>query len=234
MHHFIAEDIAPPYGWLSPEESHHALQVLRLGPGAKISVTKGDGRIFKALIIGEEEKRARFELGEESLPQQMPLLHLGIAPPKSQDRYNFLLEKATEWGVARITPLLCKHSERRQVKKTRGEKVIIAAVKQSKKGFIPQLDELTPLRQFLGHPPEGVKWICHLRPGKHRELTDCDWSASLCALVGPEGDFSQEEVEMAREAGWQDLALGPEVLRTETAGLSLCAAAYLQRTTGKM
>lgn len=214
-------------GKLSPEESHHALRVLRLQAGDLISVSQGDGKVYRAQLTGGTPKEATFEIEELLREEKKPSLKIAMAPTKSNDRFEFFLEKATELGIAEITPLLCHHSERKVYKEQRGEKIILSAVKQSKKGYFPKLNQLTRFADFLNHIKEHEAYIAHLNQAEYYRLNGIDLSNECWVLIGPEGDFSDQEISLALKQGIKSLTLGNEILRTETAGIYVAAAAAL-------
>ena len=159
-------------------------------------------------------------------------LTVAVAPTKNTDRYEWFLEKATEVGIDRVIPIVCDHSERRVLRRDRGEKIIISAAKQSLKTLFPALDELTPLSEVLAMPFEGKKFIAHCEEESERVYLGDLLSAGEDALVliGPEGDFSPREIEAARAAGFVEVTLGNERLRTETAALATAMIAQVKNT----
>ncbi len=154
---------------------------------------------------------------------------MSVAPTKNTDRYEWFLEKATETGIDRIIPIECRRSERRTLKRERGERVVTSAVKQSLKAYRPQLDELTPVEEVIGIPFDGVKLIAHCRPDTQRRFIGdaLPRGGNVLVLIGPEGDFSDEEITAARAAGFTEVSLGESRLRTETAALAVVTAAAL-------
>lgn len=228
MQHFLAQEIKGDQALLDTGESHHLHRVLRLEAGARVSVTDGKGTVWKSKVLQSHGKESVLKLEEIWRVEQAPQLHLALGPPKSNDRYHMVLEKATEWGVASISPVRSFHSERKVVKEERDARVIRAAVKQSKKGLLPRLNPMQSFKDFLNASWEQSQcFIAHLEEGPRSPITKVNWQRETWVLIGPEGDFSPEEVQQAREAGWKGLELGPEVLRTETAALTVAAAAYL-------
>jgi 16S rRNA (uracil1498-N3)-methyltransferase len=150
-------------------------------------------------------------------------LHLAVAPTKNTDRFEWFLEKATEIGVDEITPILCEHSERKVIKDDRLEKVVISAMKQSLKAYLPKLNPLTPLKDLLNAEFEGKKFIAHCYDLDKRELkNELTESSSHLVLIGPEGDFSEEEIQLAITQQFIPVSLGESRLRTETAGVVAC------------
>lgn len=210
---------------LDDNEARHAAGVLRSKIGDKISVTNGFGTMANASIVSNTSKN--FSLIVDSTDSYYhPIsykLHVAIAPTKNIDRYEWFLEKSTEIGISKITPLLAAHSERKIVKFDRSEKILISAMKQSQKAFLPILDELTPIKLFLEETRNCVaqKFIAHCDDAQNKtELYHAlEPGKEYIILIGPEGDFSPEEVELAHKCGFKSVALGPERLRTETAAL---------------
>lgn len=223
MNLFIAEHITDSFGRLSKEESHHAYKVLRKQIGDRILVTRGDGIIYEAEISSLEKQQLHFEANKIfSATKQKGYLHIAIAPTKSNDRFEFFLEKATEVGIDEITPLICKNSERKVYKIERGQKVIVAAAKQSLSGFIPTLNAPVSFTEFINsNNTSNKKLIAHCSDKvaaiEAQSIIDFE---ELIVLIGPEGDFTPEEIEKAEAASYNELSLGDKRLRTETAGIA--------------
>ncbi len=223
MQLFYRPDITGDTIALDPDESRHAVRVLRLGAGGTVHVTDGRGGLYTASLADPDPKGCvlRVTSVERGFGRRPYGVTLCIAPPKNPERFEWLLEKATEVGVDRIVPLLCARSERRVLKTERERKVIVAAMKQSLKAYLPQLDELTPFCEAVAAPFEGVKLIAHCDPAGRRvamrEAVGC--GENVMILIGPEGDFSPEEVNFATANGFRGVTLGDVRLRTETAGL---------------
>ncbi len=226
MQLFYTPDISGDRYALSEEESKHCVRVLRLGPGAPVALTDGRGNLYRGRLACVANRRCEVEITgvEREYGRRNYYLQLAVAPTKNTDRYEWFLEKATEIGVDRITPLLCEHSERRVWKTDRGGKIITAAVKQSLKAYHPVLDELTPFDQLLKTPFEGDKFIAHCHEGVSRKLLRDVLApgGNALVLIGPEGDFSPREVALALEAGFTGISLGQGRLRTETAAIVAC------------
>ncbi len=242
MHLFYTPDMTDAAIYrLGPEESRHAVGVLRLRAGDAVQLTDGRGLWCAGEVMpGSTAKECcvRIVSREENHGRRPYRLHVAIAPTKNSDRYEWFLEKATEIGIDRITPILCEHSERKVLRRDRGEKIVLSAVKQSLKAYVPRLDELTSFRDFMAADTYY----------KERFVAYCDEGAPLaervglfpvmsaaatagkrefCVLIGPEGDFSPEEIQMARGAGFVPVTLGESRLRTETAGVMAAAMAQL-------
>ena len=212
---------------LPADEAMHALRVLRLKSGDEMFLMDGEGNYYRAQVTIAATHRCFYEI-LETMPQERQWqgrVHLAIAPTKMMDRIEWMVEKATEIGVDEVSFLNCQFSERRLVKTTRLEKIIVAAVKQSHKAYKPQLHEIESFKAFIHEPREGRKFIAHCyeevpRSYLFEELKKDGDTEDATVMIGPEGDFSIEEVKMAVEAGWQSVHLGESRLRTETAGLS--------------
>ena len=226
MQLFYAPDIMPPQHTLSEDESKHCVRVLRLTEGDTLHLTDGRGTMYRCELIDANPKRCTVRVVEtheefERLPYR---LVMGVAPTKNNDRYEWFLEKATEVGVAEVIPLETDHSERRVFKPERGEKVLTAAMKQSLKAYHPILHPMTPLKQILTQPFEGRKLIAHCDParspqGKQYLASTLRKGEDVLILIGPEGDFSPAEIDLAIENGFEEITLGTQRLRTETAAV---------------
>lgn len=210
--------------YLSEEESKHVIRVLRKNAGDRLSITNGKGTRFTAEILDPHPKKCLLEI-RETIKKPAPhyALHMAVAPTKSNERFEWFLEKATEIGVSRITPLLCERSERKTIKLERYEKIIVAAMKQSLRDYKPQLDPLTPLKDFLEEEHAGGRYIAHCEEEEKLEFKRIvQPDHPLCLLIGPEGDFSPEEIQWAKDKGFSPVSLGKARLRTETAALVGC------------
>lgn len=220
MHLFYDSTITPgqKLHTLTEEESKHACRVLRLKEGDKIALLNGNGFEFSATITDANPKRcvvAIDTIKEEKKPPYS--IHIAIAPTKNNDRLEWFLEKATEIGITEITLLLCSNNERKQTKDERFEKILISAMKQSKRLFLPKLNSLTPFKDFISNHPNGL--IAHCYEGEKFGIAESFSMLDCPILIGPEGDFSKQEVELALQSGYKTITLGENRLRTETAGL---------------
>lgn len=231
MHVFYTPLIQPtmPAFLLDEAESKHAIRVLRLQVGEEVSLVDGRGGRFIAQIEDAHPKRVVLTITKfiANDGQRDYRFHLAIAPTKNMDRLEWLLEKATEIGLDEVTPIICDHSERKEVNIERLEKVMIAAMKQSLKAFLPKINPAVRLTAFLEEIRRQEKplhyFIAHCADGEKaflaRKLAP---GHDACVLIGPEGDFSPAEIQSAQEAGCQPITLGASRLRTETAGLAAC------------
>lgn len=209
------------------EESKHILRVLRKSVGDRIYFTNGKGDGFVTEIVGVKSKRCEINILDSFSEHPLPYsIHIGIAPPKSSDRFEFFLEKVTEIGITEITPLLCKNSERKRINLKRSSKILQSAMKQSQRLYLPQLNELVSIDQFVSSDfGNSTKLIAHCEEHEKTSLKyKLNSSKQFCGLIGPEGDFSHQEIESALQNGFQAISLGNKRLRTETAGLFLSQA----------
>lgn len=209
-------------GLLPPEEAHHALRVLRLGVGEEVTLIDGSGTFHHAKIVEGTNHTCRYTItGSKTWHKPwMGHIHLAIAPTKNADRMEWLVEKAVEIGIDELTLLLTEYCERKTFRTDRLEKIAVSAMKQSLKATLPRINPLTPFGDFLATTHADAAFICHC----HGEYERTDLRTERCGgsrlvLIGPEGDFSAEEVNAALARGYRSASLGESRLRTETAGL---------------
>lgn len=230
MHVFYTPDIAVSPE-LPEEEAGHCLRVLRLGVGDEVMLADGKGTFYRAAISAASGKRCQVRV-TETLPQEpfwKGRFHLAMAPTKNMDRTEWLAEKATEMGFDELTFLNCRFSERKVIKTERIQKILVSAIKQSLKARLPLLNEMTDFNKFVRQPFNGQKFIAHCYEGEKPLLRDVSKRGQdALVLIGPEGDFSEEEVKLAIEQGFQPISLGRSRLRTETAALVACHILNLQ------
>jgi len=219
---FYCSKIEKGFAYLDEEESRHLLTVLRRKTGDKLQLTDGLGFFYEAEIseVGKRHALARIIFKTEALPERPARLHIAIAPTKQIERFEWFLEKAVEIGVDEITPLLCHRSERDTVRLDRLEKILISAMKQSLRARLPKLNELTRFQKFVVATTDIQKRIawCSTEHLPHLKTT-IDSHNNAIVAIGPEGDFSPEEVELAMQNGFTGVSLGTARLRTETAGI---------------
>lgn len=230
MNLFYTPDIAGSLYSLTEEESRHCRMVLRLREGEVIHLTNGTGTLYEARITDARSKQVAVEITnrQENFGRRDYRVHLAVAPTKNIDRFEWFLEKATEIGVDEITPLICEHSERRQLRTARLEKVIVAAMKQSLKAYLPALNPTVDFRRFIAEKREGQLYIAHLEESEPVLLQKVySQGNDITILVGPEGDFSPAEIESAIKSAYQIISLGESRLRTETAAIVACNTVQL-------
>ena len=212
---------------LGEEEARHCVNVLRHRVGDQIDLVDGKGGYYHTVILETGKKKCVVEVKEETQNyQQKPYwLHVGIAPTKNIARMEWFLEKATEIGIDSITPLLCKHSERKQLRMDRLEKVLVAAMKQSAQAYLPRLNPVSTFKEFMAQnePEVQQRYIAHCQEGV-KALINNNYQPkeSVSILIGPEGDFSKKEIALAEQNNYQSITLGPHRMRTETAGIVAC------------
>ena len=232
MHRFYCPDIADTLT-LGEEDSKHCVKVLRMGEGDTIEVVDGNGTLYTCRITMAHPKRCAVEVTERM--QQPPhwghRIVLGVAPTKNLDRIEWLVEKCVEMGVDRIIPLRCHNSERTVLKTERLKKIMVSAMKQSLKATLPRLDEMTSVMDVIAEDFDGTRCIAYcdaMLPREQRRTLPSVYrpGGDVMVLIGPEGDFSPEEVQAATAAGFIPVTLGESRLRTETAGLMAVAAVH--------
>lgn len=206
---------------LTSEETHHALRVLRMRIGDPLEVTDGKGTLVTAELTSDEKRGAGFRIIEtHKVPKRAPSIHLAIAPTKNIDRMEWLVEKCSEIGIDKITFVRCKTSERPTVPLERLQKLALSAMKQSRQAWLPELVDMIPFKDFLGRVTEPQRFIAYVDPTNPNYLsTAVKPKDDRVLLIGPEGDFTTEELDLALGNGFRKVSLGPNRLRTETAGV---------------
>ncbi len=215
---------------LPQEEAQHAIKVLRLREGDTIFLMDGKGTFYRAEVSMVSNKHCAYDI-IETIPQERPWknhLHIVMAPTKMMERTEWMAEKATEIGIDEFSFLECQFSERRTLRSDRIDKIVVSATKQSRKAWKPVVNDMQSFRSFVEQPRKGLKFICHCYNEIERKdlfdtLNTLDSSEStepVTVLVGPEGDFSLDEVRLAMQHGYISTSLGSQRLRTETAALS--------------
>lgn len=213
---------------IHPDEQQHIVKVLRMREGEEIFVTDGTGNLAKGHLV-LEGKRVGLNISEifENAPDFSPKLHIAMAPTKNIDRTEFFVEKATEMGISEITFLLTEKSERKNLNIERIQKQAIAASKQSLRFYFPQVNDLVKLTDFIKNINSENTFLAHCDQSFERvDLNDIPVSGNLTFLIGPEGDFSPNEIKMLSEKGVKAVSLGSQRLRTETAGIFVAAWNY--------
>ncbi|WP_296145702.1 16S rRNA (uracil(1498)-N(3))-methyltransferase [uncultured Flavobacterium sp.] len=207
------------------EESKHIIKVLRKKEGDNLFVTNGLGFLFKTEIILASDSKCQVKIisSEKSEPSKYKL-HLAVAPTKMNDRFEWFLEKATELGVTEITPIICDHSERKIIKTDRFDKIILSAMKQSLQYYLPKLNEPIAFKDFIKQQKsEGLNLIAHCEETDKKSLKSVlKPNQNVTILIGPEGDFSEKEINLALENNYIPVTLGNTRLRTETAAVVAC------------
>ena len=227
MHIFYCPNIISNSATLSPEESVHCIRVLRLGKGDVVTLIDGKGGMFEAIISTTDAKQCQLEIiGSLPVPPARNFsLHIAIAPTKNMDRFEWFIEKAVEIGIDTITPLLCQRSERRVLKTDRLHKMIISTMKQAMVPYLPVLNELTDYKKLI-EAFSGLtcsRFIAHCEESERKKLkNELTPGSDVIILIGPEGDFSPEEIKLATGNGFIPVSLGNNRLRTETAGIVAC------------
>ncbi|MEJ6748482.1 MAG: 16S rRNA (uracil(1498)-N(3))-methyltransferase [Flavobacteriales bacterium] len=206
---------------LPSEESKHITKVLRKKEGDTLHFTDGKGQLLITEITSTDIRKTRVKIIKkiEQEKQHNYYLHVAIAPTKNMDRFEWFLEKACEIGIDEITPIICDHSERKFVKKERGNRILLSAMKQSLKYHLPKLNEAISLNNFMKQDFIGNKYIAHCENSEKIELKNKETEKRTIILIGPEGDFSVSEIEKSIEKNFLAISLGNSRLRTETAGL---------------
>jgi 16S rRNA (uracil1498-N3)-methyltransferase len=225
VHLFYTPDIRSDIYTLAEDESKHCTRVLRLQQGDTVYLVDGRGCLYTAIIQDAHQKRCQLQIIDKQVEYgKLPYyVHIAVAPTKNMDRIEWFVEKAVEIGVSAITFLECEHSERKQLRLDRIEKIAVSAMKQSQKGFLPLLHEMTPYEKFIQTSIPEDTFIAHLEDDATKSIKEYyKPNRQHCILIGPEGDFSPKEIALAYEAGIKPITLGQSRLRTETAALVAC------------
>lgn len=255
MYLFYTPDIATTCT-LSEEESNHCVQVLRTERGEEILVTDGVGNLYHCKVTNPHRKHCEVEIlsAEQPEPLHDGYVHIAIAPTKNIDRLEWMIEKCTEMGIDEITPILCEHSERKNINDERLHKILVSAAKQSLKTTFPHLNTLTRFSDLVASTTEDDRFIAHCMSDEEKSaLAHDEQPSSLTAnyestdsksslndlvqkgkrtivLIGPEGDFSPKEVLQSLSNGYRPVSLGKARLRTETAGVAACLTVILKNS----
>lgn len=216
---------------LPESDSQHCVRVLRMKSGDMIEIIDGKGCRYECKILDAHQKRTRVEIINK---QNIPLswnnnITIAVAPTKHMDRMEWLVEKLTEIGVNQIIPLLCRYSERKEIKTERLEKIAISAMKQSLKTVLPTIEQMTNIKKVISECNATQKFIAYCDQSIPRLLFSKEYVADKDSiiLIGPEGDFSQDEIKYALENGFKPISLGDNRLRTETAALVACNTCHI-------
>lgn len=206
------------------EESKHIIKVNRLGEGDTIYVTNGKGILFTTKITLASDTKCTVEIIDfKKAGEQTYKLHLAVAPTKMNERYEWFLEKATEIGISEITPIICERSERKVINSERFEKIILSAMKQANQFYLPKLNAATTFLEFMAKNNDSQKFIAHCEDNQKQSLkNELKINQDVTLLIGPEGDFSTKEIELALQNNFRPITLGASRLRTETAAIVAC------------
>jgi len=213
------------------DESKHIVKVLRKKEGDILNITNGNGLLISAEIIRADIKQCLAKvISAEKQPPPPYYVHMIVAPTKMNDRYEWFLEKAMEIGIHEITPIICEHSERKVVKLNRFDRVLQSAMKQSLHYRMPKLNEPISFSEFISKETEGSNFIAHCEEETEKSYLQnkIKTGEQVNILIGPEGDFSTKEIEMALNNGWEAVSLGDSRLRTETAAIVACHTVALK------
>lgn len=226
MIRFYAPDIAQT-SVLPESDSQHCCRVLRMQAGDFVEVVDGRGTLYRCKIVTAHSKRTEIEIVDRmALPPVWDFnITVAVAPTKHLDRMEWMVEKLVEIGVNRIVPIRCMRSERKELKIERLEKIAVSAMKQSLKAVLPQIDEMMPLKTFVNTIDKSdLRYVAYCEDWLERKLLAREYrpGASVTVLIGPEGDFSREEIELLLASGFTAVTLGDNRLRTETAALVSC------------
>ena len=229
MTQFYSSDIAISKS-LPPDESAHAVRVLRMKEGDSIEVVDGKGTRYSCIITHASSSCVTVDILNEET-QENPWrgkIVLAVAPTKNSDRMEWLVEKCVEMGIDEIVLIECSRSERRKMKTERLERIMISAMKQSLKTMLPQLRGPIAFADFIGESHEGEKYLAWCGDGVEKKSMFCEYTpeADVTILIGPEGDFTSEEVKKAIEEGFRPISLGESRLRTETAAMFAVAGVH--------
>jgi len=225
MNYFYNDD-PEQFNYLNSEESHHCIKVLRKKKGDVIDVIDGNGHVFSCEIITDNFRKCAFNILEEkvSSANKPYSVHIAIAPTKNHDRLEWFVEKTAELGINEVSFIVTKRSERKKINLERLDRKTLSALKQSKNLFKTKLNELTPLKSFLDATPNTnqkfIAFVDNQNPDYLHKIAQAGTNTLI--LIGPEGDFTEEEVALALSKGFQKVSLGKSVLRTETAGVIAC------------
>ena len=212
---------------LCEEESRHCVSVMRHRVGDEVLVTDGRGHLYHCRITDANSKKCSLSVvSVDVMPQPRHKLHIAVAPTKNADRLEWFVEKATEMGISEITPIVCEHSERTKLRLDRLQRLVVAASKQSLKYYLPKINEPVECKALIANATETQRFILHCEENHKEHLFNLiDKTSDILILIGPEGDFSTDEISLAKANGFREATLGDERLRTETAAMVACCVA---------
>lgn len=223
MTRFYQPYITEGHHFLDAEESRHCVKVLRHQQGDLIAVLDGNGTIYNVRITEANPKQCNFEIMNSTFREMPPFhIHIAIAPTKNIDRMEWFVEKVVEIGIQEITFMHCKNSERKVLKLDRLERKAVSAIKQSQGFYLPRINGLTPFNQLIPKLSATEKFIAYVDFDNTTKLSQVAPGKQYCVLIGPEGDFTSDELHLAIRQGFKKVSLGPSRLRTETAGMVAC------------
>jgi 16S rRNA (uracil1498-N3)-methyltransferase len=232
MNLFYSARIENNTAFLDEEESSHCIRVMRMKKGDGIFLTDGNGNFYEGVIEDANPKNTVVTISGTKKEEQTKnyTLHIAIAPTKNNDRFEWFLEKAAEIGIDQVSPVICQRSERRELKTERMKKVLLSAMKQSLKAYLPLLQEPVSFGKFISAPHiEKNKFICTMDAAIHLGKNLAKGESCL-VMIGPEGDFTEAELSAAKENNFVPVTLGTSRLRTETAGVVACSIVSLLNT----
>jgi len=224
MNLFYTPDITENKYCLDSNESRHCIKVLRLKKGDSIHLTDGKGKLFECILINDEGRNCEVEVMNiiENNKDKKPYIHIAVAPTKNMDRMEWFIEKAVETGIDEVSFLICEHSERRKINIERLQNIAIAAIKQSHRTFLPLINDVVLFNQIINSKPDSSKFIAHFDKNNLQLKSTIQQGNDTIILIGPEGDFSKNEIEYAIQCNFVPINLGNHRLRTETAALLAC------------
>lgn len=235
MQLFYSTNISGDLVLLPEDEAWHCTRVMRMVPGDILQVTDGKGNLYECELVNNHPKKciARIIKSEKAKTRDWKI-HIAIAPTKNVDRFEWFVEKATEIGVDVITPIFTAHSERTRIRPERIQKILVSAMKQSLKYTLPVLEHAVTFSPFIKRQFDGQKLIAYCETGSEESLiTQYIPHSDVLIMIGPEGDFSPEEVALAGENEFVPVSLGEARLRTETAGIVACHTIHVLNSIGK-
>jgi 16S rRNA (uracil1498-N3)-methyltransferase len=230
MQIFYSGNIVGETAFFSREESGHCLRVLRMRKGDFLSFTDGLGNIYEGVITDDNPlTMAAVIRSVTHAGHRLYRLHVAISPVKNDDRFEWFIEKAVETGIDEITPLICSRTEKKRIRRERLEGLILSAMKQSVKSYLPRLNDPVSFSEFINASQPGKRLIACCDPGIKRVMITSAFNPrdEVTILIGPEGDFTHEEISLAMQQDVIPVHLGPSRLRTETAGVLACCSVYL-------
>lgn len=230
MQIFYAPDIKGSPYMLNENESGHCIRVLRMTKGSTLRLVDGNGNLYKGVISNPDPHGCEIRISEvlKDFEKRNYRLHIAISPLKNHDRFEWFVEKSVELGIDEITPLICRNTEKPGIKTDRINNIIISAIKQSIKAFKPVLNQALDFSEFQKLNPAGCRMIAHCNHESGRSKIDSIYKKGdeVVILIGPEGDFTSEEITEAVSNGYKPVQLGSSRLRTETAGIAACHSIY--------